>query len=53
VLSAATQTPEWQADLARHFWTEQYLDGPALTDYLRRERVEMRAVLDELGLLSG
>lgn len=53
VLSAATRTPEWKVDLARHFWTPMVLDGPALTDYLRRERIEMRAVLDELGLLAG
>jgi putative tricarboxylic transport membrane protein len=53
VLAAATRTAEWKADLARHFWTEMYLDGSALRGYLDRERAEMRAVLDELGLLSG
>jgi len=53
VLSAAVRTPEWKADLARHFWTEMYLDGDALQDYLKRERTEMRDVLRELGLLSG
>ena len=30
-----------------------YLDGPVLRDFLARERTEMRAVLDGLGLLSG
>jgi putative tricarboxylic transport membrane protein len=53
LLTAATRTDEWKADLARHFWTEMYLDGAALTDYLQRERSEMRAVLSGLGLLSG
>jgi putative tricarboxylic transport membrane protein len=53
VLAAATRTAEWKSDLARHFWTEMYLDGGALRDYLSRERREMRAVLRELGLLSG
>jgi putative tricarboxylic transport membrane protein len=53
VLAAATQTNEWKSDLARHFWTEMYLDGEALRAYLRREREEMRAVLDGLGLLHG
>ena len=52
VLAAATRTAEWKADLARHFWTEMYLDGGELRDYLNRERSEMRAVLSELGLLS-
>ena len=53
VLAAATRTAEWKSDLARHFWTEMYLDGEALRDYLSRERTEMRTVLSELGLLSG
>ncbi|HEY2136245.1 MAG TPA: tripartite tricarboxylate transporter substrate binding protein [Xanthobacteraceae bacterium] len=53
VLSAATRTPEWKSELARHFWTEQYLDGAALRDHLLHERTEMRAVLSTLGLLSA
>ncbi len=53
LLSAAVATKEWKADLGRHFWTEMYLDGAALRDYLGRERTEMRAVLSGLGLLSG
>ena len=52
-LAAAIRTETWKADLARHFWTEMYLDGPALREFLARERTEMRAVLDGLGLLSG
>ncbi len=49
----ATQTAEWKVDLAKHFWTEMVLDGPALTDHLKRERGEMRAILSDLGLLSA
>jgi putative tricarboxylic transport membrane protein len=52
-LAAARTTAEWKSDLDRHFWTEMYLDGTALRDYLARERTEMRAVLGELGLLSA
>lgn len=51
-LARATRTDSWQTDLARLFWTEMYLDGPALREFLARERTEMRAVLDGLGLLS-
>lgn len=53
VLEAVARTPEWRADRARHFWSDMVLTGGALTDHLRRERTEMRAILDELGLLSG
>ncbi len=51
-LAAATRTAEWKSDLARHFWTEMYLDGAALHAYLKRERSDMRAMLGALGLLS-
>jgi putative tricarboxylic transport membrane protein len=53
VLAAATRTAQWRSDLARHFWIEMYLDGVQLRDYLERERIDMRAVLGELGLLPG
>jgi putative tricarboxylic transport membrane protein len=53
VLSSAARTTEWRSDLSRHFWTEMYLDGSALRDYLKRERVQMQSVLSDLGLLSN
>jgi putative tricarboxylic transport membrane protein len=53
VLATVVRTPQWHADLARHFWTEMYLDGAALRDHLARERADMRAILSELGLLSS
>jgi putative tricarboxylic transport membrane protein len=52
LLSRAVATPQWAADLVRHFWTPMYLDGAALADHLGRERDEMRAVLSGLGLLG-
>ena len=53
VLAAAVRTAQWQSDVARHFWTEMYLDGAELGDYLARERTDMRAVLGEIGLLTS
>jgi putative tricarboxylic transport membrane protein len=53
LLATATATPEWKSDLARHFWTEMYLDGESLLTHLKRERSQMRALLAELGLLGG
>lgn len=52
LLAAVVRSPEWSADLARHFWTPMYLDGDDLRDYLNRERTDMRAILGELGLLG-
>lgn len=53
VLAEATVTAEWKSELIKHFWTEMYLDRSALRAYLKNERREMRAMLGELGLLSG
>jgi putative tricarboxylic transport membrane protein len=50
-LASAARTAQWRADLDLHFWTDMYLDGAALRDYLARERTEMKAMLGELGLL--
>jgi putative tricarboxylic transport membrane protein len=52
-LVAATRTEEWRSDLVRHFWTEMYLDGAALREFLARERADTRVILGGLGLLSG
>ena len=49
-LAAAVATGEWKSALGRLYWTPDYLDGPALNDYLRREYEEMRVALRELGL---
>jgi putative tricarboxylic transport membrane protein len=53
MLAAATRTPHWSLALERLFWTEMYLDGARLREYLERERTDMRRVLGELGLLAG
>src|SRR5215475_12928169 len=53
MLAAATRTSHWALDLERLFWTEMYLDGARLHEYLERERTDMRRVLGELGLLAG
>jgi putative tricarboxylic transport membrane protein len=52
LLEAATATNEWKGELARYYWTPMPLYGGALWDHLERERAEMRAVLEELGLLK-
>jgi putative tricarboxylic transport membrane protein len=53
VLASAARAAQWRSDLVRHFWTEMHLDGNALRDYLKRERVDMQFVLSDLGLLSN
>jgi len=52
LLSAATRTKEWKAELERYFWTEMYLDGAALREHLAKEHAEFTAMLGGLGLLA-
>lgn len=51
VLAAAVTTQEWVAGLARHYWTPMYIDGSKLRGHLKRERLEMRTVFEDLALL--
>lgn len=51
-LAAAVATSAWSEELARLHWTPSYLDGAALRQHLKRERGEMKAMLQELGLLQ-
>lgn len=53
LLAAVTATGEWKGELARHYWTAMPLAGGPLWDHLERERAEMRAILEELGLLKN
>ncbi|HXV10475.1 MAG TPA: tripartite tricarboxylate transporter substrate-binding protein [Burkholderiales bacterium] len=53
LLEAAIATKEWKHELAHYYWTPMPLFGGALWDHLERERAEMRAILEELGLLKA
>jgi putative tricarboxylic transport membrane protein len=53
VCAAAVATTEWQAALKSHFWTDMYMDGSELAQYLRTEYDETKGILGELGLFAG
>jgi putative tricarboxylic transport membrane protein len=50
-LRAATRGAAWQAELARRHWSDTFLVGAELREFLRREETVMVAALAELGLL--
>ncbi|MPZ58045.1 MAG: hypothetical protein GEU91_16430 [Rhizobiales bacterium] len=52
LLAGVVRDHRWQAALARHCWSPMHLDGPSLHAYLVQEGAQMRALLDELGLLQ-
>lgn len=52
VLADATAGAAWNAGLAGQFWTNTYLAGAQLREFLDRERIAMGALLRALGLLK-
>jgi len=50
VLRKATQVPEWQGDLEKNYWTEDFVTGEQFRKDLERDYADMKAVLTELGL---
>ncbi len=52
-LRAATQSPGWEAELARRYWSDTFLSGAALTDFMRQEDTTMTSALGALGLLPS
>ncbi len=53
LFAAAVETEEWRTELDRCLWTAMYLDGTALDRHLDDERVEIKSMLGELGLLRA
>ena len=49
-LAAATATPEWNEELAHHYWANTYTGAQAIGGFLDRERAVMGELLRELGL---
>jgi putative tricarboxylic transport membrane protein len=51
MLAAAVRSQAWREELARHHWTDTYLDADGTDDFLRRELANVRTELGALGLL--
>ena len=52
-LAAATRGAEWQAELARQYWTSTYVVGTELAKFLSAERALMTKMLGDLGLCQA
>ena len=50
-LRSATESAAWRDELARRHWSDTFLTGTALRDFLRHEDATMTAALADLGLL--
>jgi putative tricarboxylic transport membrane protein len=51
-LATATQSEEWNTELAHHYWANTCLGPPALEEFLDRERGVMRSALRDIGLIK-
>jgi putative tricarboxylic transport membrane protein len=50
VLRKATQVPEWQGDLEKNYWSDDFVPSQQFRKDLEKDYAEMKAVLVELGL---
>jgi len=49
-LSSATRAASWPRELAQHYWTPMLVTGAALREHLAREKMQIGAILADLGL---
>jgi putative tricarboxylic transport membrane protein len=49
-LRKASQTPEWQEDLKKNYWSNDFLTGKAFAKDLEDTYAAMKSVLVDLGL---
>ena len=52
VLSAATATDDWRAELAKKYWADTFMAGADERDFLDEERDVTTAALRDLGLVT-
>jgi putative tricarboxylic transport membrane protein len=50
VLRKATQVPEWQGDLEKNYWSDDFVPSQQFRKDLEKDYADMKAVLVELGL---
>lgn len=50
VLRKATQVPEWQGDLEKNYWSDDFVPSRQFRKDLEKDYADMKAVLVELGL---
>jgi putative tricarboxylic transport membrane protein len=50
-LAQATATSDWQAELAKKYWVNNFVSGPDELAFLDEERAIMKSALGDLGLL--
>jgi len=50
VLRKATEVPEWQSDLEKNYWTDDFVTSAQFRKDLEKDYADMRTVLVDLGL---
>lgn len=50
IVTETAQSPEWQEAMERNKWTDVFLTGPELLDFLEQDIEQNEALVEELGL---
>ena len=50
VLRKATQVPEWQSDLEKNYWSNDFVTSEQFRKDLEKDYSDMRSILTDLGL---
>ena len=50
IVTETAQSPEWQEAMERNRWTDVFLTGPELVDFIEEDTRQNEALIEELGL---
>ena len=50
VLKKVTETPEWKADLAKNYWSDDFVTSEQFSKDIAKDYADIKAVLTEIGL---
>ena len=50
IVTETAQSPEWQEAMERNKWTDVFLTGPELVDFIEEDTRQNEALIEELGL---
>lgn len=50
ILTETAESAEWQDAMDRNLWTDVFLTGPELEEFLEEDTAQIEALVQELGL---
>ncbi|MDH4294310.1 MAG: tripartite tricarboxylate transporter substrate binding protein, partial [Betaproteobacteria bacterium] len=50
VLKKVTENPDWKADLAKNYWSDDFVTSAQFSKDIAKDYADIKAVLTEIGL---